>query len=649
MTGQVISPLHEAARAWAQAGFAVFPCSAGTKLPTAGSKGLDDATTDLAQIDRWWSTDPSFNVGVAPARTGMFVLDVDPPLGAETLARLTAENGALPDTLTIKTPRGGLHHWFTGDIPSSVQKLGAKLDTRGRGGYVLVPPSIVNGVEYSYEGDSDAVEPGPDWIGRALADASASHSAAEGVQLDLGTNVERARLLLRQYVTAGDVAVEGQGGDTRTYQVCCEVINLGLSPQKAFDVIWEEWAPHCHPFDPQWFDGFLKTKIVNASEYAQNEPGAWAVAPDQDVFSHVASLAPPASRSRFYPRDEGEQDVRPEPTWLIPNLLADESTAMMFGPSENFKSFLALDLSLMLAAGLPGWSAAARDPIPVVYIAAEGARSIERKRRPAWRVAREISEPLPFYTIDTMPLIARPQEVIELCDAIKARGIAPRLVVLDTFARAMAGKNENDAKDAGEFIEAIEAIKRAFHCTVLVLHHTGKEEMRGARGSSALFAGFDTVMEVKSDREKRIVSVKVTKQKDADHPATPWTFKGDVVAGSLVFSEIDTGTYQTLAGQDNPFSPSKVGAALRDLGAVTTARGVATLVLATHMCPPLQDDTPENQQRAVAGFAKRLGLYAKKSLAGYVEGNGRDLRWFLPSLEEAPAAEPIGHDPADVV
>jgi hypothetical protein len=639
-----LSSLLEHALAWAEAGFAVFPCVAGGKRP-ACKNGLDDATLDINQITQWWTEDPLFNIGVAPARTGCFVVDSDPPLGAETLARLCKDHGLLPDTLTIRTPRGGLHHWFTGSCPSTVQGLGPKLDTRGTGGYVLVPPSVVDGAYYEQVGDTDEIAEGPAWIAEAIAARSEATHAATEVPLDLPENVARAQQLLRNYVAGEHVAVEGEGGDSRTYQVACEVLNLGLSPSRAFDVIWDEWAPHCQPFNPEWFEGFLKSKIVNAFEYAQNDLGAWAAPPSTETFAHLAAQAPKAEQGRFYPRDETEQELRPLPSWLLPNLLPDQATAMMFGPSGHYKSFLALDISLVLASGIAGWGSPARDPVDVVYVAAEGSRGIERLRRPAWRKSRGVEHPLRFYTIDTMPLVGRPQEVVEVIEAIKARGIRPKLIVLDTLARAMAGKNENDAKDAGDFIEAVEAIKRGLGCTVLALHHTGKEEVRGARGSSAISAGLDTTIEVKSECERKLAVVHIRKQKDADIPAAPWTFQGEVVDAALVFNEIDTGTYQALCSENDPFSQVRIGSALRELAAIAVANAVTTLVLATHLCPPLASDTVEAREKAVAGFARRLALLAKSRLRAYTEGHGRDLKWFIPSLDDTiTSIKPAGSD-----
>lgn len=641
MAGQdTISPFHEAARAWAAAGFAVFPCTPGAKTP-ATANGLHDASTDPDQIDRWWTANPAYNIGVSPAHhTAMYVLDVDPPLGAETLRRLEAEHGALPPTLAIRTPRGGLHYWFTGSCPSSVAKLGPKLDTRGRGGYVLVPPSIVNGVEYTYENEIEEIAAGPAWLAAALDEAREAHIAPEHIVLDDPANIARAIALLDQYAAAGHVAVEGQGGDNRTYQVCAEILNLGLSQEAALEVIRGHWNPHCVP---PWDAGDLATKLVNAAEYAQNEQGAWAVPPAEELFAHVVRFSDAKTRhipSKFYPRDEAEQDTRSPPTWLIPDLIPEEGTVLMYGPEGNYKSFMGLDLSLTLASGRPGYGAPKRPRMDVVYIAAEGSRGIERLRRPAWRLHHGIQEPLPFYVIDTMPIFAVQHEVVELMEAIRARAIAPKLLVIDTLNRAMTGANENDVKDASNFIAAIEFLKRELRCTILVIHHTGKDEDRGARGHSAISAAFDTKIEVKTRLETKAVALHVRKQKDADLPPVPWTFEGvqvDMGGGQkpgLVFVPIDTDTHRKLTKGEDAFAPQKIGAALRELRAIGEAAAISTHVLASHMVPPLQSDAPEDMARAVARCVRQLHTLARTRLEAYTTGEGRTLRWFLMPSDE---------------
>lgn len=641
-----LSPLHKSALAWASKGFAVFPCSPNSKKPTGGSDGFKSATTDPEQITRWWTENPQFNIGCAPDASGQLcVVDVDPPLGENTLASLELEHGMLPATFEVRTPRGGRHIWFRGQLPSTVQRLGPKLDTRGIGGYVLLPPSTTEDGSYANRmygvGEvrgNDFIAVLPSWITEVVSAITTRHSTAEPVEEDTIENVARARTLLAEFVRTGDVAIEGRGGDARTYRLCTEVLDLGLSPERAFELISAEWNPHCIP---PWDEEELAVKVRNASEYAQNDPGAWAVAPAAEVFSPSllaearvdAENAPHAPRSRFYPRDETEQDTRPAPRWLIPGVLPAEGTVMLFGPPGEFKSFIALDMALSLAAGRQAYGSRPEAPVPTVYFAGEGARGIERLRRPAWRLAHQIEGPLPFYTVDTVPLVARPEEFLQAIEAIENRAVRPGLVVIDTTARSMAGMNENDAKDAGLFVEAADMLKRALNCTVLVVHHTGKDRDRGARGSNAFLGGFDAALEAEANKVSKTLTLHIRRQKDADASEVPFMFQGREIGGSLVFFEIDSAAYKRATRVDDAFEPAKIGRALRELGAIGETRAVATQVLSVHLTPPLVEDTTESQARAQSSTLRRLKQLARSTLAGYVLDRDKGFAWCLPDSE----------------
>lgn len=644
----------DAALEWASQGFAVFPCVVGGKQPALDG-GHKNASTDPARIREMWSN-PNYNIGCDPDASGQLsVVDSDPPRGENSLAELEMEHGLLPETFTVRTPRGGLHRWFKGSLPTTASKLGPKIDTRGAGmGYVLLPPSGVlgenlnppleTGKVYSYVRPDThrKIASLPQWVEERIA-ADRSGSAASVELLDLAVNTERASSLLRAHVASGYVAIEGEGGDQRTYGVAAEILNLGLSPERAFELLRDEWNEFCLP---PWDEEDLALKVRNASEYAQNDPGAWAVAPAAEIYSSslLAEAAqglqpsPPVKNiSRFYPRDETEQETRPLPQWLIPGFLPAEGTAMMFGPPGSYKSFAALDIALSLAAGRACYGAEAQSPVPTVYFAGEGARGIEKLRRPAWRLAHQIEAPLPFYTVDTVPLVARPEEFLQAIEAIEGRAIRPGLVVIDTTARSIAGMNENDAKDAGLFVEAIDMLKRALKCTVLVVHHTGKDRDRGARGSNAFLGGIDTALEAEGNSVAKTLALHVRRQKDADALEVPFLFQGKAVGGSLVFFEVDSATFGKATRTEDAFEPAKIGRALRALGAIGESREVSTQVLSVHLTPPLVEDTTESQTRAQASTSRRLRQLARTTLAGYALDRGRDFSWCLPIESETPS------------
>lgn len=615
-----ISELHQAALDYAAQGIAVFPCIEGGKRP-ATAHGWKDATTDPAQINAWWTENPRYNLAIYPESAGWCVVDLDGAEGLANWERLCAEHGAI-DTYTIKTPSGGQHKYFAGSLPPTASRIAPGIDTRGAASYVLVPPSSVDGGSYEAS-ENETVAVLPAWIGGRVASNGVGErtytadTACNGEQ-DLPHNVERARQLLARYVDKGHFPGREEPFDD--YAVCCEILNLGISEETALSLFLTDWAPAPHSAD---LIEFLETTLANAARYAQNEPGAWAVPSGAELWPDAAALAPRPSRSRFYPLDWGEQAALPEPRWLFPDFIPADSTVMFYGQPGSFKSFLALDVALTIASGVPGFQRPASAAQAVVYAAGEGPRGISRLRAPAWSLVHQPPETPLFYLVPDVPWVSQPEMVPEFIKAVEDRGVKPKLVILDTAANAMTGMNENDARDAGLFIAAVEAIKRHFGCTVLVVHHSGKDGERGARGSSALMAGFDAVYEVKATEGTKAVALYCRKQKDADRREAPLTFEGKPVGNSLVFQETTPAQHKILAGTDDRYDPKAVGKILADLKAYGQEAGVTTRALAVQMFPESSTDADRGE--------RRLRYLAGNSLVAYAMRIDRELVWCLPA------------------
>ena len=88
-------------------------CAAPGKHPVL-SKWPEAASVDGAQVQRWWTSRKSPNVGIATGQgSGLVVLDIDPRHGGnEALAALIAEHGPLPPTPVCRTGGGGEHYYF---------------------------------------------------------------------------------------------------------------------------------------------------------------------------------------------------------------------------------------------------------------------------------------------------------------------------------------------------------------------------------------------------------------------------------------------------------------------------------------------------------------------------------------------------------
>lgn len=306
----------------------------------------------------------------------------------------------------------------------------------------------------------------------------------------------------------------------------------------------------------------------------------------------------------------------PEPAWLIPNLIPEDSIVMLFAPPSAYKSFLALDIALHMAAGRPGYGLERPAPSDVLYIGAESPRGIARRRRPAWRKHYGITDALPFYLIDSMPYASADGAINEMMGELQDMKIRPKLIVIDTLARLMAGgMNENDAKDAGVIIQKLENLKRAVGCSILVVHHTGKAGA-GPRGSSALLAGFDAAIEIERPGRAAAIEVKNQRQKDAEDGGKSLFFRGVQSFGSLVFEPIDASAYRVLIGDAEVTSQANVMAALRKLGAMDAEHATTAEVLAADLAALHGGST-----RDILTTLRRSSL-----LSAYHEKH----RWWIP-------------------
>ena len=129
----------------------MFPCQPGQKIP-ATRHGYRDATTDEQQITGWFTRDPDPNVAIATGAPGPDVLDVDvhgpAGNGYAALGRLHCA-GLLEGAYGyVRTPSGGLHIYFTGTAQHNGHLAAHHVDFRSAGGYVLAPPSQVDGHPY---------------------------------------------------------------------------------------------------------------------------------------------------------------------------------------------------------------------------------------------------------------------------------------------------------------------------------------------------------------------------------------------------------------------------------------------------------------------------------------------------------------------
>jgi hypothetical protein len=160
---------------------------------------------------------------------------------------------------------------------------------------------------------------------------------------------------------------------------------------------------------------------------------------------------------------------------------------------------------------------------PIVYCCFEGQSGI-KARVEAFRQQHphKLTEEVPFFLQPvTLDLV---REHAELIEAVRASlgGATPVAVVLDTLNRSLVGSESSDT-DMSNYVRAADAIRDAFGCSVMIVHHCGHNDSR-PRGHSSLTGAADAQLSVKRDGGGNIL-VTVEFMKDGD--------AGDTIASHL--------------------------------------------------------------------------------------------------------------------
>lgn len=388
-----VTPL-DAALAYAERGYPVFPCSPNSKVPFARTNGSKDATTDEATIRRWWESAPTANVAIATGSvSGLYVVDVDAP-SSEVMP-------LLPTTWTARTRGGGWHYVYacSEPLPNTNKKAANAVhvdaDTRGEGGYVLVFPSVVDGLPYSWVNDidpaplpawiADKVRPKPEtrmatrqmfsmvstsWAGKALEEEcdkvagmgeGGRNEALNRSAFKIGQIVAGGHLSANQAAQALDSAAAVSGLPERERQA---TITRSLKAGMA--------APR-HPEKREWIDPF----------------GGQEITLDPEVLPAVAAAKPKTPK----PDTDAER-------WDLLNRvrdlggLCDSFSAWVIRGADHPQPGLTIGALLALGSVLAGRRLVYRRSLSTLYVVAM-ANSAEGKNRPQSCMSRIIDEVWP--------------------------------------------------------------------------------------------------------------------------------------------------------------------------------------------------------------------------------------------------------------
>lgn len=221
----------------------------------------------------------------------------------------------------------------------------------------------------------------------------------------------------------------------------------------------------------------------------------------------------------FWP---GDASAYEPPAQLVAGLLPRVGIVAIYGPPNCGKTALASDLGGSISRGTPwrGRIISGGGGL-VFYVASENPGSAKLRMK-GYIAANPEAMDMPFAIFPGPLHLGSVASVQSLVERIReAEKIADRTCVavcVDTLAAAMAGLEENAAKDMGLALHSLSVIRDAIGGLVVVVHHSGKDAEKGARGSSALRAAVDT--EIVVSGVEGTCTATVVKQRDLPTGAT---------------------------------------------------------------------------------------------------------------------------------
>lgn len=357
-------------------------------------------------------------------------------------------------------------------------------------------------------------------------------------------------------------------------------------------------------------------KQIRLSEFDDLEPAGQAALPadqtpdliddflDLDASDQQQVAAPrhadlaPVKKARFAPETPAQFLQHRPPNWIIKGVVPRAGLAVIYGASSSGKTFFTLDMVGAIARGAE-WRGVHAKKGRVLYVVAEGAGGFRNRLQAYCDFHGVDPASLDIGFLRESPNLLAKDDIREFMKEVIAYGKVD-LIVIDTYARAMAGGNENDAKDVGQAVAHCDVIHRKTGALVVLVHHSGKDASKGARGSGALRAAADLEIEVVQTREYRAATI--TKQKDGADGAE-YVFKlANVILGQD--EDDETITSCVIEHRDGPVRS----------GAAKTLTPLQKQVLATLESLLDLDDSPvypEDLKRSVVSQLPRDPLKKK--------------------------------------
>ena len=470
----------------------------GDKRPIGGGWQNREVTVEdliLMQIERGESDGICLVMG-KPTNQPFFAIDIDDN-GLQSVEEKLAEYRSIQEPYVIqKTPSGGYHLIYPcakEDVPATAKNATWGIDIRGRGGQVVAAPTHHKYTEEEVtkgkpaEGDYTVEYVNP--VRENACEAILSKVA------DVINSVNKEKGFGEFGSGKGNMNEVWEEGNRRDHFNAAlwrafgnedkEAVEAAIAKGRESGLTDEQMLPIFNSVQNNSDKALTDDEygIVKPSEVAKVIINGKDMTPKDEEEEEVKEEKRDKKLPRIYRMSELEDE--PPPKWLVDSIIPDEAYTILYGDSNVGKTFVAVDIACKVA-----------DTDQVIYCALEDHKHINVRAK-AWYKHKGVTNNDNLYYVFDMLDISSSESVNNFVKAIKVNELEPKLIVVDTLASSFHQGDENNASDISKVNNHVRHLITYLRCAVMVVHHTGKDESKGMRGSSAIRAAVDMAIHVK--------------------------------------------------------------------------------------------------------------------------------------------------------
>lgn len=508
--------------------------------------GFKSASKDIEKIKQMWAQRTGLNVGIATGeKSGIFVVDCDSQAAFDELNTLIA----LPHTLTVKTGRG-YHLYFKWDANNPIKngtKIRENIDIRGEGGYVAGAGSHhASGVTYEFINPLEEIAAAPDALYNFL-----KKDTLLSLPKDLNITTPQKLYLTSDGWTEAQIEQHLSHINPDCDYDTWVKVGMALHEEGAGFHLFDNWSKRGTKYDgstgQKWKSFHKGGGVSYGTVVALAKEGGWQhksrdrTVPflGQNISTNVDPETGEIKSSLFYISAKNIK-INLEDKTLIKDVIGQQELSVIYGESNCGKTFFMTDISLHVARGL-NWRDKRVSSGGVMYAALEGARGMS-SRFVAYCKKHNIENPdFPFAIMPCgLDFYSDKSNINEFIDMIKRSQDDigdPKLIVVDTLARAIAGGDENSGQDMGRLVYYSDIIRAETNAHLSFIHHSGKNKALGARGHSSLRAAVDTEIEISREEDDDYSTIRFVKQREMEIIEPMYFSLEKVVIGKNGFME----------------------------------------------------------------------------------------------------------------